>query len=80
MTLSIGDAATVELVRALAKRKGVGMTEAVRLAVGTEEFNRLDRAQSLRERVAGIRRAVLAEGKTGERADAAFFDDLNGEG
>ncbi|MGD1015235.1 MAG: type II toxin-antitoxin system VapB family antitoxin [Roseiarcus sp.] len=77
MTLSIRDAATDKLVRALAKRKGVGLTEAVRLAVGAE-LSRLDDEQPLRERVAAIRRAVVARGRAGERADKAFFDDLSG--
>ena len=77
MTLSIRDAATDRLVRALAKRKGVGLTEAVRLAVGAE-LSRLDDEQPLRERVAAIRRGILARGRTGERADKAFFDDLSG--
>ena len=77
MTLSIRDAATDRLVRTLAKRKGVGLTEAIRLAVGAE-LGRLDDEQPLRQRVAAIRRAVLARGRTGERADKAFFDDLSG--
>jgi antitoxin VapB len=78
MTLSIRDAATDRLVRALAKRKGIGLTDAVRLAVGNE-LDRLDQEQPLRERVAAIRRAILARGRTGERADKAFFDDLSGD-
>ncbi|MGO4870315.1 MAG: type II toxin-antitoxin system VapB family antitoxin [Roseiarcus sp.] len=78
MTLNIRDAATDKLVRTLAKKKGVGLTEAVRLAVGAE-LSRLDQEQPLRERVAAIRRAILARGRTGERADKAFFDDLSGD-
>jgi antitoxin VapB len=78
MTLSIRDAATDRLVRTLAKRKGVGLTEAIRLAVGAE-LGRLDDEQPLRQRVAAIRRAVLARRRTGERADKAFFDDLSGD-
>jgi len=78
MTLSIRDAATDKLVRALAKRKGVGLTEAVRLAVGAE-LSRLDDERPLRERVAAIRRAVVARGRTGERADKVFFDELSGD-
>ncbi len=78
MTLSIHDAATVELVRTLAKRKGGGMTEAVRMAVAAA-LNRLDREHALRERVGAIRRAVVARGRTGARADKAFFDELNGD-
>jgi len=78
MGLSIRDAATERLVRALAKRKGVGLTEAVRLAVGTE-LQRLDSEPPLRDRIATIRRSIVARGRTGKRSDKAFFDDLSGE-
>ena len=78
MGLSIRDAATERLVRALAKRKGVGLTEAVRNAVGAE-LRRLDREPSLRERVTAIRKSIVARGRTGKRADKAFFDDLSGD-
>ena len=78
MGLSIRDPATDRLVRALAKRKGVGLTEAVRLAVGAE-LERLDREPPLRDRIAAIRRSIVARGRTGKRADKAFFDELNGE-
>ena len=78
MTVSIRDATTDRLVRTLAKKKGVGLTEAVRLAVGNE-LARLDEEQPLRERIAAIRRGVVARGRTGERADKAFFDDLGGD-
>jgi len=78
MGLSIRDAATERLVRALAKRRGTGLTEAVRLAVGAE-LQRLDREPPLRERVAAIRRSIVARGRYGKRADKAFFDDLSGE-
>lgn len=78
MTLSIRDAATDKLVRALAKRKGVGLTEAIRLAVANE-LDRLDDAEPLRERIAAIRRGVVARGRTEDLADKAFFDDLGGD-
>ncbi len=79
MGLSIRDAGTDRLGRALAKRKGIGLTEAVRIAVGAE-LERLDREPPLRERVAAIRKSIVARGRTGKRADKAFFDDLSGEG
>jgi antitoxin VapB len=78
MTLSIRDAATDRLVRALAKRKNVGLTEAVRLAVANE-LRRLDDETPLRERIATIRRSIVARGRTGDKADKDFFDDLSGE-
>ncbi len=78
MTLSIRDAATDRLVRTLAKRKNVGLTEAVRQAVANE-LRRLDDETPLRERIAAIRRSIVARGLTGNKADKDFFDDLSGE-
>jgi antitoxin VapB len=78
MTLSTRDAAKDKLVRALAKKKGVGLNEAVRLAVGNE-LRRLEAEQPLRERIAAIRRGVVARGRTEEKADKAFFDNLSGD-
>lgn len=78
MTLSIRDAATDQLVRDLAKRKGLGLTEAVRLAV-VNELRRLEEETPLSERIAAIRRTIVARGLTGEKADTAFFDDLSGD-
>ena len=76
--LSIRDAATDRLVRTLAKRKNVGLTEAVRLAVANE-LRRLDDETPLRERIAAIRRSIVARRPDREKADKAFFDDLSGE-
>ena len=78
MTLSIRDAATDQLVRELAKRKNLGLTEAVRLAVANE-LRRLDDETPLGERIAAIRGSIIARGLTGEKADKAFFDDLSGD-
>jgi antitoxin VapB len=78
MTLSIRDAATDRLVRELAKRKRLGLTEAVRLAVANE-LKRLDGETPLSERIAAIRRSIVARGPTADKADKAFFDDLSGE-
>ncbi len=40
------------------------------------ELRRAGEAVPLRERIAAIRRSVLARPSTGKRADKAFFDDL----
>jgi len=77
MTLSIRDKITDKLVRTLAQKKRLGLTEAVRLAV-TNELDRIEQEAPLRERIAAIRRTVIARGRTGEVADKAFFDDLGG--
>ncbi len=78
MTLSIRDKTADNLVRALAQKKRVGLTEAVRLAV-TNELDRMAQESPLRDRIAAIRRTVIERGRTGEIADKAFFDDLAGD-
>ena len=76
MPLHVRDQATTDLVRTLAKRRNIGLTEAIKMAVSNE----LERdAAPLRERLADLRRKVAAHGKTGLAADKAFFDDLSGE-
>jgi antitoxin VapB len=77
VTVSIRDKRTDQLVRALAQKKRLGLTEAVRLAV-TNELDRMEQEAPLRDRIAAIRRTVIARGRTGEVADKAFFDDLGG--
>jgi antitoxin VapB len=78
MSSSIPDSTTDEPVRALAKRKGVGLTDAIRLAVSAE-LDRLDRTSPLRARIAAIRREIVAHEPTGECPDKAFFDELSGD-
>ena len=77
MPLYIRDETTTQLVRALAKRRQIGLTEAVKLAV-QNELRRVEEAVPLRERIAAIRRTVITRPLTGEQADKAFFDDLSG--
>ena len=57
---------------------GIGLTEAVRLAV-RRELEREARAVPLRERIASLRREVMQRPGTGLEADKAFFDDLSGD-
>jgi antitoxin VapB len=78
MTLSIRDQTTDKLVRELAKKKQLGLTEAVRLAV-TNELNRMGAETPLRDKIAGIRRSIIARGRTGGIADKGFFDDLSSD-
>jgi antitoxin VapB len=78
MTVSIRDKVTDALVRALAKKTQLGLKEAVRLAV-TNELDRITQEAPLRERVAAIRRTIIARGRTGLVADKEFFDDLSGD-
>jgi antitoxin VapB len=73
MALHIRDAETDRLVRQLAEVRGIALTEAIRIAVGNEL-----RRVPLRERVRPLQDRLEAAGKTGLKADKAFYDNLNG--
>lgn len=74
MTLHIRDPETDQLVRSLAEIKKLGLTEAVKLAVANE-LKRIP----LEERIRPIQDRIARAGKTGLKADKAFFDELSGE-
>ncbi len=78
MALHIRDAETDRLVRTLADRKGIALTEAVTLAV-RNELRKIDEAPSLWERLKPLHDRVAAWPSTGLEADKAFFDSLNDE-
>jgi antitoxin VapB len=78
MPLSIRDELTDRLVRKLAKRKGLGLTEAVRLAV-ENELRREEEAVPLRERLRPLQHRIAARPATGLEADKAFYDELSGD-
>ncbi|MGF6230891.1 antitoxin VapB [Inquilinus ginsengisoli] len=78
MPLSIRDELTDRLVRKLAKRKGLGLTEAVRLAV-ENELRRDEEAVPLRERLRPLQHRIAARPATGLEADKAFYDELSGD-
>ena len=78
MPFHIRDPETDALVRRLAREKGLGLTDTVKLAV-REELDRMRRAIPLRERIAALRAAAPARPPTGLEADKAFFDDLSGD-
>jgi antitoxin VapB len=78
MPLSIRDELTDRLVRKLAKRKGLGLTEAVRMAV-ENELRREDEAVPLRERLRPLQDRIAARPATGLEADKAFYDELSGD-
>ena len=78
MAFHIRDEETDTLVRTLARRWGVGLTEAVKQAVGAElaRSGQDERIAKVRE----IQAQVAAQGRSGLKADKAFFDDLSGQG
>lgn len=79
MVLHVRDEETDRLVRKLAQKRGVTITEAVRDAV-TEALAAEDHVQSLWERTASVRGRLAATPKTGLVADKQFYDDLSGQG
>jgi antitoxin VapB len=79
MAIHIRDPKTDEIVRKLAKRKGVGLTEAIREAA-EHELEREEQKLSLWERTADLRAEVASWPKTGLKADKAYFDEMWGQG
>jgi antitoxin VapB len=76
MPFHVRDTETDTLVRALARKRGCGLTEAVRQAV-TAELRRAEAATPLRERLKALRDEVAALPDTGLEADKAFYDSLS---
>ena len=75
MAFHVRDPETDILVRALARKRGCGLTEAVKHAVAAE----LRRAATpLRERLRVLQDDVAALPDTGLEADKAFYDELSG--
>lgn len=81
MAFHIRDADTDQIVRKLAARRGVTLTEAVREAAA-ERLIALEKAAAtadqrpLRERIKDIQDRIAARGSTGLKADKAFYDSL----
>jgi len=77
MPLYIKDDVTADLVRQLAKQRGLSKQDAVRLAVKAE-LDRAAAAVPLRERLENLWEAHPLPPKTGKVADKKFFDELSG--
>jgi antitoxin VapB len=78
MPFHVRDAETDTLVRRLAHKRHVGLTEAVKIAV-RNELKRDEDAIPLQEKLAALRARVLKRPATGLDADKAFFDELSGD-
>jgi antitoxin VapB len=83
MAFHVRDPKTDELVRELARKRGVGITEAIREAV--EEALEADEMRSkpqksLRERLQPLLDRMDRLPRTGLAADKKFFDELWGQG
>jgi antitoxin VapB len=78
MALHVRDPKTDALVRKLAERRGIGVTEAIREAT-EEALERDAKKLSLWERTADIRAELNANADPDFKPDKAFFDWLSGE-
>ena len=78
MAFHIRDEETDTLVRELARRKGVGLTEAVKLAV-RNQLNTEKPQESLREKLRKIADSIAEYPDTGVKLDKKFFDELSGQ-
>ncbi len=78
MPFHVRNPKTDRLVRQLARKKKIGITEAIEVAV-TNELKRDNEKLPLRIRLKKITDEIAKYPDTGEKADKAFFDELSGE-
>ena len=78
MAFHIRDEETDTLVRELARRKGVGLTEAVKLAV-RRELNAQKEQEPLSVKFRRIADRIAQYPDTGVELDKRFFDELSGQ-
>jgi antitoxin VapB len=78
MAFHVRDPKTDAVVRELARRRGLGITDAVRVAA-EEALERDEKKLSLWDRTADLRAEIASWPKTGLKADKAFFDSLSDE-
>ena len=77
MAFHVRDGETDAMVRELARRRGVGLTEAVKQAVAHELLRERQRVP-LRDRLRAIAEPISAYRDTGVELDKRFFDELSG--
>lgn len=79
MPFHIRDPETDTLVRELARKRGCGLTDAVKLAVSRELGRGEAEAQTRLQRMRAISDKIARRPRTGLKADKAFFDELSGD-
>ncbi|HYF23467.1 MAG TPA: type II toxin-antitoxin system VapB family antitoxin [Caulobacteraceae bacterium] len=79
MAFHIRDPETDSLVRELARRDGLGLTDAVKLAVKKELERKQVDVEERRKRMRAIVEEIARWPETGLKADKAFYDDLSGQ-
>jgi antitoxin VapB len=80
MAFHVRDPETDRLVRQLAAKRGIGLTETVREAVSEalahQSFSQTKNTSQLRDRLKPLLKHMDALPKTGVGADKQFFDEL----
>ncbi|MDZ4362974.1 type II toxin-antitoxin system VapB family antitoxin [Brevundimonas sp.] len=79
MAFHVRDAETDAMVRTLARQRGVGLTEAVRLAVQSTLAQRDAEADERLKAMREVSDRVSRRPGTGLKADKAFFDEMSGD-
>ena len=82
MAIHVQDKEADRMLREFARRRGVGITEAIKLAVKGAEKSEQKSAEELRRRIEPILAQVRAARKGAvfsEEEDKAFMDDMWGE-
>jgi antitoxin VapB len=78
-SLYVKDEEANALAEALAKRRGLTKTAAVKLALANELAREAVARRPLRERMEDLWKRHPLPPETGVRADKAFFDELSGD-
>ena len=78
MSFHVRDPRTDALVRELARKRGVGLTEAIRQAVDAE-LKRAEAEPTMLDKIHALQREIAKRPNSGLKADKAFFDWLSGE-
>jgi antitoxin VapB len=82
MAIHVQDKEADRMLREFARRRGVGITEAIKLAVKGAEKSDLKSVEELRRRIEPILaqvRAARNSTKFSEEEEKAFMDDMWGE-
>ena len=79
MAFHVRDPETDTLVRELALKRGVGITDAVKLAVSAELAREADEPARRMAAIRKIQDDIARRRVPGFKADKAFFDWLSGE-
>ena len=78
MPFHVRDPEADALVRAFADQRGVGITEAIKIAIRGQMRQDMEKIPLL-ERIHEFQKKVQSRPATGLEADKAFYDSLSGE-